>query len=61
MTEQYIIRVTDDSSDSEESDDDDSEMSEDDEVPLRSCLHPQPSTSTSQDELMEGILPLPDE
>lgn len=55
MTEQFIIRVTDNSSDSEESDDDDSEMSGDNEVRLRSCFYPESSTSTSKDELMEGI------
>lgn len=61
MTEQFIIRVTDDSSDSEETDDDDCEMSDDNEVPLSSCFHPRPSTSTSQEEFMEGISPLPNE
>ncbi|KAJ8728805.1 hypothetical protein PYW07_006501 [Mythimna separata] len=42
MTEQFIIRVTDYSSDSEESDDDDSEMCDDNEVPFILSLLLQP-------------------
>lgn len=66
MTEQFVIRVTDDSSDSEESvdvDTDNSEMSDDDVAPSgsASCFQPQPSSSISYDDFMEGISTLPDD